>query len=154
MSRTKKILLALVIVFIAIQFIQPAHNISGQVLSTDFAKVYTVPGNVQSILQNACYDCHSNNTHYPWYFNIQPTAWMMAQHIKDGKDKLNFSDFGSYTGRRQISKLKGIANQVRDDEMPIFMYKMMHKNAKLSQNEKTLLIDWMRKTADSISSAN
>lgn len=151
MNRKKKILLALLVVFIAIQFIQPAHNITVQVLPTDFAKVFVVPNHVQSVLQTACYDCHSNNTNYPWYSNIQPMAWMMARHINNGKSKLNFSDFGSYTSRRQISKLKDIANQIKDDEMPLSSYKIVHKNARLSKEQKSLIIDWMNKTADSLS---
>ena len=154
MSGIKKILLALLIVIIAIQFIQPAHNESGQVLPTDFAKVYTVPKNVQSILQNACYDCHSNNTTYPWYSNIQPVAWMMKRHIDNGKDKLNFSEFCSYGSRKQISKLKEIANQIKDDEMPLSSYKMMHKKANLAKEEKGLIRDWMNKIADSLSTGN
>lgn len=154
MSRTKKILLALLLLFIAIQFIRPAHNKSEQVQPTDFAKIYTVPDSIQIILRTACYDCHSENTHYPWYSNIQPLAWIMANHIKNGKDKLNFSEFGNYTVRRQISKLKGIAGQIKDDEMPLSSYKMLHKNARLSQVEKILLIDWMQKKADSISINN
>ncbi len=154
MSRNKKIALAVCIIFIALQFIQPAHNKNGLVLPTDFTKVYNAPENVQSILLNACYDCHSNNTNYPWYSNIQPMAWIMARHISNGKEKLNFSDFGSNTNRKQISKLKEIANQIKDNEMPITSYKFMHKNAVLSQEEKTLLINWMQATADSLSVNN
>ena len=146
--------MALLIIFIVIQFIRPVRNKSGQVLATDFAKVYAVPENVQAFLQNACYDCHSNNTTYPWYANIQPMAWVMARHIKNGKDKLNFSDFGSYTSRRQISKLKGIANQIKDDEMPISSYRMMHTKANLTNDEKALIMDWMNKAADSLSAEN
>lgn len=153
MSRMK-ILLALLIVIVAIQFIQPARNKSGQVLPTDFAKVFVVPNNVQTLLQNSCYDCHSNNTVYPWYSDFQPMAWMMASHINNGKEMLNFSSFGSNTTRKQISKLKEIANQIKDDEMPISSYKMMHKNARLSQPEKTLIMDWMNKTAGSLSATN
>ena len=154
MRSIKKILLTLLIVFIAIQFIQPAHNKSGQALPNDFVKIYVVPGNVQTVLQNACYDCHSNNTSYPWYSNIQPMAWIMARHIKNGKEKLNFSDFGSNTTRKQISRLKGIANQIKDDEMPISSYMAMHKKANLTKEEKILIIDWMNKTADSLSAKN
>lgn len=154
MSLMKKILLALLIVFIAIQFVQPAHNKTVQALPTDFAKTYEVPDKVKSVLQSACYDCHSNNTNYPWYSNIQPMAWMMATHITNGKEKLNFSDFGSNSTRKQISKLKEISNQIKDDEMPISSYKLMHKNARLSQNEKFLLMNWMQKTADSLSANN
>lgn len=154
MSRMKKILLGLFIVFIVIQFIQPAHNKTVQALPTDFAKLYAVPDSVKSVLQSACYDCHSSNTNYPWYSNIQPMAWMMARHITNGKEKLNFSDFGSNTIRKQISKLKEISNQIKDDEMPLTSYKLIHKNARLSQNEKALLINWMQKTADSLSANN
>lgn len=154
MRSIKKILLGLLIVFIAIQFIQPARNKGGQVLSTDFVKVYAVPGNVQAVLQNSCYDCHSNNTSYPWYSNIQPMAWIMARHIKNGKEKLNFSDFGSNTTRKQISRLKGIANQIKNDEMPISSYMAMHKKANLTKEEKILIMDWMNKTADSLSAKN
>ena len=154
MKPIKKIILAFGVVFIAIQFIQPAHNKSGQVLPTDFATVFVVPNNVQSVLQNTCYDCHSNNTIYPWYSNIQPMAWMMRRHVYNGKEKLNFSVFGSNSKRKQISKLKGIANQIKDDEMPISSYKWMHTKANLTKEEKFLIIDWMNKTADSLSASN
>lgn len=154
MSRIKKILLALLIVIVAIQFIQPARNTNGQVSATDFAKVYGVPNNVQSVLQTACYDCHSNNTIYPWYVNIQPMGWIMKRHIDNGKAKLNFSEFGSLSNRRQVSKLKEISNQIKDDEMPITSYKIMHKNANLTKEEKSLIKDWINKTADSLSSNN
>ncbi len=154
MIRTKKIQLALLIVFIAIQFIQPDRNTGKKLLPADFANVYAVPNRVQSILQNTCYDCHSNSSNYPWYSNIQPVGWIMARHIKNGKEHLNFSEFGNYRNRRRITKLKEISNQIRDDEMPISSYKMMHKNARLSQSEKDLLMNWMNKTADSLSANN
>ncbi len=150
----KKILLAILIVVVGIQFIQPARNESGQVLPTDIEKRYSVPHDITVILKNACYDCHSNNTRYPWYVNTQPMAWIMSRHIKDGKEKLNFSEFGSYPTRRQASKLKGIANSIKDDMMPLTSYKLMHNTAKLSQADKTLIIDWMQKQADSLSSIN
>jgi hypothetical protein len=150
----KKILLVLLIVFIAIQFIQPARNKNGQVLPTDISKTVSVPENVQTILQNACYDCHSNNTNYPWYNYMQPTAWILANHIKHGKKDLNFSDFGSYSNRRQQSKLKSIASQIKDEEMPLYSYTIIHKNARLSKEEKTLIINWAQNAMDSLSLKN
>jgi len=154
MKWSKKILLALVITFITMQFIQPARNKNGQVLPIDFTKIYIVPANLQVLLQNACYDCHSNNTRYPWYVNTQPMAWVMAGHIKNGKEKLNFSEFGSYPTRRQESKLKGIANSIKDDIMPLSSYKIMHKTANLSPADKTLLMNWMQRKADSLAQIN
>ncbi|TKK66289.1 cytochrome C [Ilyomonas limi] len=151
MSLVKKVLLPLLAVFILIQFIQPAHNKSTQIMSTDITKIYNVPDNVQIALKNACYDCHSNNTSYPWYSNMQPMAWLMANHIKNGKAELNFSEFGLYTTRRQKSKLKSIASQINDGEMPLSSYMLMHKNANLSKDEKALIINWAMKTKDSLS---
>lgn len=150
MRLIRKTLLAVLLTFVIIQFIRPARNRSGQASAADFTKVYQVPVDVQSVLQKACYDCHSNNTRYPWYTNIQPMGWMMARHIKKGKEQLNFNEFGSYTGRRRISKLKGIANQIRDGDMPLWSYKIMHKQGRLSDSQKKLVIEWINKTADSL----
>jgi hypothetical protein len=150
-SRIKKRLFAIGVLLIAIQFVRPAHNKSDQVLATDISKMVTIADSVQTVLKNACYDCHSNNTNYPWYSNIQPMGWLMAKHIIQGKEALNFSDFGSYSPRRQLSKLNGIANSIKDDSMPLSSYKMMHKNAQLSTNEKTLFIIWAQQSKDSIS---
>ncbi len=154
MSILKKILLVLLIVFIAIQFIQPARNTNGQVLPTDISKIVSVPENVQNILRTACYDCHSNHTNYPWYNYIQPAAWMLANHIKNGKKELNFSDFGSYSQRRQESKFKSIASQIKDEEMPLYSYTIMHKNARLTKEEKMLIINWAQNNKDSLDKIN
>jgi hypothetical protein len=86
----KKILLVLLIVFIGIQFIRPVRNESEQVLSTDITKTFNVPDSVLNLLKISCYDCHSNNTNYPFYVNIEPVGWMLINHIKNGKDKLKF----------------------------------------------------------------
>ena len=144
MNILKKILFILLIVFIAIQFFQPARNTKGQVLSTDISKVVSIPENVHSLLQAACYDCHSNHTKYPWYTYVQPVGWIMASHIKDGKKDLNFSEFGAYSSRKQRSKFKSIGNQVKDGDMPLSSYSLMHKAARLSKEEKTLIVDWAR----------
>jgi hypothetical protein len=151
MSLTKKILLASGIIFISIQFIQPPHNKSDQLLATDISKIVIIPDTVMSILKKSCYDCHSNNTIYPWYSNIQPVSWLMAYHIKHAKNELNFSEFGTYSSRRQISKLDGMANSINDDIMPLSSYKLMHKDARLNTNEKTMFWNWTQQLIDSLS---
>lgn len=150
MGRAKKILKGLLFVFIAVQFVQPARNKGEQVLPTDIEKIFVVPTSVQSIVQSACYDCHSNNTNYPWYSFVQPIGWMMAHHINNGKAALNFSSFGSNSQRKQISKLKEIVNQLKDDEMPLASYKLLHSNARLSPENKKLLTEWLTATSDSL----
>lgn len=150
--RPLKILLLIAgITFIVIQFVQPTHNKNTQVSEADILNTVNVPDSVKSILKTTCYDCHSNNTNYPWYSNIQPMGWLMAEHIKEGKEELNFSEFGSYSLRKQLSKLNGIANSIRDDIMPLSSYKLMHKQARLSKTEKLLLINWTEQTLDSLS---
>jgi len=151
MKLAKKILTVIVIAFVAIQFFRPDRNIASQASSSDISGVLRVPDTVKVILQNACYDCHSNNTRYPWYINIQPAGWWMSGHIADAKDNLNFSEFGGYTQRKQISKLEGVAGVIEKDIMPLRSYRMMHKSARLSANEKNLLIDWAHQSTDSIS---
>lgn len=150
MSWIKIGLLVLLVVVIVIQFIQPARNKNEQVLATDITRIYTLPENIKAILKTSCYDCHSNNTDYPWYANIQPGGWWLASHIKDGKAELNFSEFGTYSNRRQQSKLKSIANSIEDGAMPLASYTLIHRNVKLSEEDKTLLMNWVIKTKDSL----
>ena len=150
MKLFKKILLGLLTVFIVIQFIRPRHNTSIEIPATDITKMINVPENVLSIFKNSCYDCHSNDTRYPWYVNIQPMGWFMAKHIKNGKANLNFSEFGTYSKRKQANKLKSIGMSVTDGSMPLSSYTIMHTDAKLGEEEKKLITDWVTKIKDSL----
>jgi Haem-binding domain len=154
MTLIKKILLVILIVLITIQFIQPGHNISGQVLQTDISKTVNVPDKVLDVFKNSCYDCHSNNTRYPWYVNIQPMGWVMARHVKNGKENLNFSEFGSYSIRKQTNKLRAIETSLKDGSMPLSSYTIMHTDAKLSKENKDLITDWTSNTKDRLSVKN
>src|SRR5215213_8131450 len=108
----KKILLTILAIFIIIQFIRPARNISDEVAATDITKVYSVPADVQQILKVSCNDCHSNNTEYPWYTNIQPVGWWLQHHVNEGKAELDFSKFSTYSPKRQHHKLEEVIEQV------------------------------------------
>lgn len=154
MSRIKKIGLIVLVVIIAIQFIQPARNESGKALSSDISKVYNVPAPVHSVLKNTCYDCHSNNTNYPWYSNIQPFGWWLASHIKRGKEELNFSEFGNYSERRQRSKLFSVEKSIEDGTMPLPSYALIHKESRLTKEQKGIIIDWADKIKDSLNKAD
>lgn len=139
----KKALFVFALAFIAIQFIKPSRNISGKAFSTDISNTYSIPENLYALLLNSCYDCHSNNTNYPWYSNIQPIGWQMESHIKKGKEKLNFSEFGELSSRRQNSKLREIEVSINDSTMPMSVYTLMHRKARLSQEDKESLINWI-----------
>lgn len=101
----KKIFIVLLIAFIVIQFIHPAKNQSGGDQPNAIAKAYPVPHEVADILKVSCNDCHSNNTAYPWYNNLQPVAWWLKSHVDDGKKEVNFDEFASYPPKRVQRKM-------------------------------------------------
>ena len=138
------------IVFVGIQLVPTKLNQSLEILENDFNKIYKVSNNVQSIIKNSCYDCHSNNTNYPWYNKIQPVSWFLEKHIAEGKKELNFSEFGNYSKRKQKSKLKSIVSQIRDNKMPLNSYTLIHQNTKLDEVQKNELIHWFTKLRDSL----
>ena len=140
----KKILLGLFVVLIVIQFFPVEYNRSEEATPADISTALQVPTDVQTIFTTSCYDCHSNNTKYPWYSKIQPGSWFMANHIAEGKEELNFNEFGNYSKRRQKSKLKSIASQIKDDEMPLFSYTLIHRNASLSEAQKQKVLNWVK----------
>ncbi|WP_034918989.1 heme-binding domain-containing protein [Gillisia sp. CAL575] len=135
---------------IGIQFIPTSRNQSDVVPVTDFINNYNPPKEVASILRTSCYDCHSNNTNYPWYNKIQPVAWYLEDHVSHGKEEFNFSEFGDYSDRRKKSKLKSLLRQVEQDEMPLDPYTLIHSDAKISESEKELLLGWVNKVLESI----
>ena len=149
----KKILFIGLIIFLLMQLYQPARNESfEQDITANFTKVYNVPKNVEAILRTSCYDCHSNNTNYPWYSNVQPVGFFMEHHIKEAKEDLNFDEWGKYSKRKQENKLDRIVKQIKSDEMPLALYTLIHKNARLTTVQKEEIMDWLSKIKDSISS--
>lgn len=142
MSLAKKIGLGILLMFVALQFFRPARNKSMGMLTSDVTQVVLVPDDVHKVLVRSCYDCHSDNTVYPWYMEVQPVAWYLANHIKDGKRALNFSEFGALMPRKQMRKLQDVAKEVQKGDMPLSSYTLIHKDAKLSEAEKALVVSW------------
>ena len=129
---------------------KPAKNIAATINVNDITLVHHVPADVQQVLKTSCYDCHSNNTVYPWYSRIQPVALWLGDHIDDGKDELNFSEFGSYSIRRKYRKLEEINKEVKEGEMPLSSYTIIHRYAKLDESRKLLLANWVTALRDSM----
>lgn len=146
----KKLLLLLLLALIIIQFIHPARNISNGISTGHISKSFSVPASIDAILAKACYDCHSNNTRYPWYSKIQPVDWWMNNHVIDGKKELNFDEYGHRSLRYRYHKLEEIEEQVRDGEMPLESYTWIHKDARLTADEKTELISWTTRLRDTM----
>jgi len=142
MKFLKRILLVVVIAFIVIQFFRSEKNISAAARSNHITVKFSVPGDVKQILSTSCYDCHSNNTRYPWYHSVQPVAWWLRSHISEGKEHLNFDEFASYKLRRQYHKFEEIIEMVKEDEMPLPSYLVGHRDAVLSPEQKEKIIAW------------
>ena len=146
----KRIFYAVIILLVVIQFIRPEKNIAAGKSPNHISSQFPVPENVDAILVKACNDCHSNNTVYPWYSNIQPVAFWLNDHIKDGKKHLNFDEFTTYRAAKQFHKLEEVEGEVNEGEMPLKSYTLIHGNAKLTDAEKKILIDWSLAVRDSL----
>ena len=146
----KKIGWALLIIIVVIQFIRPEKNKAATISANDITRHYAVPADVNKILSRACNDCHSNNTSYPWYSNIQPVGWWLANHVKDGKKHLNFSEFASYEPKRQHHKLEEVIEEVKENHMPLDSYLWIHDEAKLSADDKKTVLLWASVLAEQI----
>ena len=151
MKRFLKILLyTILIALLLFQFYpKPKKNISASTGSNDITRAHQVPVDVLQVLKTSCYDCHSNNTVYPWYASVQPVALWLGNHIADGKDELNFSEFGSYSIRRKYKKLEDINEEIKEGDMPLASYTIIHRYAKLNEDQKLVLANWVTALRDS-----
>jgi hypothetical protein len=143
MKIVKVIALFLLVALVGIQFFSTSRNQSDTIPRTDFMMVNDVPETIQKKLKVSCYDCHSNNTAYPWYNKVQPVAWILEDHVKEGKAELNFNEWDSLSSRRKASKLKSIISQIENDEMPLDSYTFIHRDAVFSETEKQDVVKFL-----------
>ncbi|MEP0214925.1 MAG: heme-binding domain-containing protein [Cellulophaga sp.] len=146
MKLLKKILLALLVILIAMQFYRPEKNSSETDLKTAFLTETNPSKEVQKILATSCYDCHSNTTAYPWYNNIAPVSYWLSDHVKDGKKHLNFSEWENYSIKKKDHKLDEVLETVESGEMPLKEYTWTHTEANLTEAQKQALINWVKNT--------
>ena len=138
----KTVSIVLLIALIVIQFIRPSKNEGEEIAANQIIAIHQVPDTLQQILKASCNDCHTNTTYYPWYSKIQPVAWILNDHIVEGKKELNFSIFATYPAYRRYKKFKEIGKEVKDGDMPIFSYTLLHRDASLNADQKLLIENW------------
>ena len=138
----KIIAIIFVVAFIVIQFIRPDFTNPPVNQAETLEANLQVPENVQAILNRSCADCHTNNTKYPWYSYIQPSAWFLAQHIEEGRGQVNFSTWKTYPAAKQRRKLSEVCEQVQSKEMPLPSYLWIHRDAQMSDADIKTLCDW------------
>ena len=140
MKWLKRLVLALLVLFLLAQFMRPERTNP----PIDPAKELRAPAPVQQILDRSCKDCHSNRTEWPWYSHVTPVNWYLVDHINEGRQELNFSDFNSYETKKQARKLQELCEEVEDGHMPIPEYTWLHRDAKLSAANQRTLCEWSK----------
>ena len=139
------LLIAIVAAVIILQFFRIDKSNPPVVQSETLEATTAVPPDISLIIGRSCNDCHSNQTIYPWYSNVQPMAWMLKSHIDDGRRNMNFSLWATYAPKRQSKKFEQICDEVASKEMPLPSYLWIHRDAVLSDTEATALCDWAKK---------
>ena len=146
MKLGKKIAWALLIVIVAMQFYRPEKNQDPGDHLSKFLEETNPPQEVSGILKSSCYDCHTNQTNYPWYNQVAPVSWWLADHIEEGKEHLNFSAWESYSPKKKDHKLEEVVETVESAEMPLNEYTWTHSEADLSDAERKAVMDWAQRT--------
>ncbi len=101
-----------------------------------------IPKNITSLLKSACYDCHSNETKYPWYSYVAPSKWLVYEHVKNGRHELNFSEWNTIKKADKIEILYDISEAVLEKEMPLKFYPKLHSDAKLTDDDREAISEW------------
>jgi hypothetical protein len=132
------LLLLLVLAFLAIQLRRPIR--ANPPVAGDVA----APPGVAAVLRKACYDCHSNETRWPWYSEVAPISWWLADHVDHGRSHLNFSEWTRLEPGKRRDKLEEIDEEVGEGAMPLSSYKIMHSSARLTEEERNRIRSWAR----------
>jgi hypothetical protein len=140
----KKILYTLLIVFVILQFAQIDKTNPEINKADDFIEINNPPEEIATIIKTSCYDCHSYESTYPWYTSVAPISWWVKHHIDEAREELNFSKWSTLTAKKKDHKLEELAEEVEEGEMPLTSYTLIHGEAKLSAEQKTLLVDWFK----------
>lgn len=139
----------LAVVFIIMQFFQPEKPVVAVTGDHLFEQVQ-VSEDIQAMLRTSCLDCHSDQTRYLWYHYIMPVGWMVNNHITEGKAELNLSEWGNMELLDKITALDNMCEEVENDQMPLKSYLLIHRNAKLSDEQKTQLCEWTKKLSEEL----
>ena len=144
MSMKKKVGIGLILLFIGIQFIRIDKTSPEFDPTKDLMAIESPPQKVEQLLKEACYDCHSYESKYPWYTNISPVSWWIKRHINLGRKKLNYSVWGTYDAKRKAHKIEESVEYVKEGWMPIGTYKLMHPEGRITDEERTILTNWFK----------
>lgn len=152
-SLLTRIALGVVIVLAAIQLVRPDRTNPPVTATETVQAAASVPPGVNAILRRSCFDCHSSETRWPWYSAVAPMAWGVANHVKEGRAQLNFSQWGTYPARKRVALLEKMCDEVREGGMPLTQYLWLHRDATLSEADWKSVCDWSTEEADRLAAA-
>lgn len=137
--------ISVITILVILQFFDPApvNPIVDQ--SNALITYRAATGEVVTILKNACYDCHSYETKYAWYAYVAPVSWYIENHVSKGKEHVNFSIWTNYTPDEQEHILEECFEEIKEGEMPLKSYQLVHPEARLSEKEKDMLLNYFKK---------
>lgn len=136
--------IGLLVLFVVIQLFRPDYSVQPVDPSSDFLALEQPPKAIGQLIQAACYDCHSNQTVWPWYSQVAPISWWVADHVEHASGHLNFSEFGSYEPDRAAHKMEECFEELEEEEMPLPSYTWVHNEAVLTAEQRTQLIAYFK----------
>ncbi len=141
MKIVKKIALGLLLVLVLLQFWQPERPQLETIAENEIVFTST---EVAGIVQKACYDCHSNQTDYPFYAYVSPLNHWIQEHVEHGREELNFQEWNTFSDKRKAKKIHEIVEEVEEGKMPLESYSLVHSDAQLSDEERKMLLDYFK----------
>ena len=146
----KILLFVLAAIFLIIQFVPYGRPSNQPLAGKEIFQVADVPADVETLLKNACFDCHSQMTKFPWYSNVAPVSWLVARDINEGREHLDFSLWGDFTKKEKLKVLDKIGDEVSEKNMPMQIFTLMHAEARLTDAERTVIVKWAEGFAEKI----
>jgi len=149
-SVLRRAVLGVVVVGIAIQLYRPARTNPAADPAMSVTVAAAVPSDVAAVLKRSCYDCHSNESRWPWYSNVAPISWGVIGHVREGRGMFNFSEWGTYTPAKRVSLFEKVCEEVREGGMPLGSYLLLHSDARLSESERKAICNWTGEAANGL----
>lgn len=144
----KRILSGVIILLVLIQFVRIDKTNPKVIPENDFINITNPSEDIAMVLKNSCYDCHSNESTYPWYTNIAPISWWTKHHINEGRRHINFSEWGDYPLDKLNHKLEECYEEIEEGKMPMTSYTIAHPDAKMTTEQKNKLKEWLTTQGD------
>jgi hypothetical protein len=140
--QAKRAAIATVFLLLAIQLVPVNRSNPTVDQSRPIYTTLPVPNSVKAVFERSCEDCHSNQTAWPWYSYVAPVSWVVAHDVHEGRKKMNFSEWGSYSAQRKEDRLEEICEQVTNADMPDRKYAIFHRSARPTSQERDAVCQW------------